>query len=182
MTEIKHMSETQDINELAQALVTVDKEIRSTGYVPEGCVKSALCDAYSKDGSYLGRERIYEHERLSLGGIDVSEQGHLLVVMKSDDPDEFAPAKFTLSVQEMEDSFPAHFDQLDHMVSLITPSNSLGNLAWNTRKRILGKPALTQVVRNHLKEGRRAFLEGQAEAEELAAEAFYKTTSDYGIF
>lgn len=176
------MSETQDATDLAESVVSLDNVCRDTENDSEGAHRFATVEAYSSTGKFLGMTGINEQECLTLHGVDLNENGELRVIMRSDDPDPTAPAKYHLTPVQLEASFPDTFDYVEGLTRTNTDAYSLGELARQIYGSLGGKHALVGVVRTHIKEGRRAALEGRAETEELEAQSFYDAQDGFGQF
>jgi hypothetical protein len=177
-----HMSETQDATDLAEAIVSLDNACRDEANDSETAHSFASVEAYSAAGKFLGTTGINEDEALTLHGVDLNEHGELRVIMRSDDPDPTAPAKYHLTPVQLEASYPATFDYVESLVRANTDNFSLGSLGHQIYGTLGGKHALAEVVRTYLKEGRRAALEGRAEADEIASQDFYAAQDGFGQF
>lgn len=178
----KHMSERDDINSLAEQLVSLDTGIREATHTWEQSDRFLERPAYDETGRSMGKQSIFEKDFMRLAGIEVDPEGNFFIILEAMDPEEDDPVKFHVDAEDLADAFPDSYDRLDRLVMARTDFTSVSDVAWKTTSRLHRKNALCDVVRLHLKEGRRAFLEGQAEAEELASEAFYQKQEDYGIF
>lgn len=176
------MSETQDATDLAEAIVSLDNACREETSTPEASHRFSAVKAYSAAGKFLGTMGINEDETLTLHGVDLNENGELLVIMRSDDPDPTAPAKYHLTPVQLEASYPDTFDHVESVTRINTDAYSLGELGRQIYGTLGGKHALVEVVRTYIKEGRRAALEGRAEHDELEAQKFYEAQDGFGQF
>lgn len=176
------MSETQDANDLAESIVSLDNVCRDAANDSEAAHRFAKAEAYSAAGKFLGPDAINEQECLTLHGVDLNERGELRIIMRSDDPDPMSPEKYHLTPVQLEASFPDTFDYVESLVRANTDNFSLGSLGHEIERTLGGKHALVEVVRTYLKEGRRAALEGRAEADEIASQDFYAAQDGFGQF
>lgn len=177
------MSDSQDILELAEEIVSLDKALRLDRYHrPEKCIKFVAVSSF-KENNAFGTHTIYEGEELILAGVDVSKTGDLLVVMRSAAPaTEIDPDTFHLTLWQAEDSFPTSAGDVSDLIWHHTSHKSAGVFANAIKSRLGNKPALNNMMQKYLTEGRRAVLEELHEREEVDAEKFYADTSDYGTF
>lgn len=184
------MSETQDILDLADSLSAIDKALRNSDTQPptEKAEVFVLAEAYSKDGSYLGRQSLLEDTPCRLSGLDVNDKGQvtLSVVIDESDPDNIVgtddPYKWSLDVGALDSAFEKSTASLEFLFKKHTEFRRLEIAVERISTRLSGKRALIEAVRTRLKEGRRAFLEETAEIKELAAADFYSEQENFGIF
>ena len=177
------MSDSQDILELAEEIVSLDKALRlDRHHRPEKCLKFVAANTF-KENKAFGTQTVYEGEELILAGIDVSKTGDLLVVMRSATPaTEMDPDTFHLTLWQAEDSFPTSARDVSDLIWNQTSHKSAALFAHAIKTRLANKPALNNMMQKYLTEGRRAVLEELHEREEVDAEKFYADTSDYGTF
>ena len=186
MTESKHMSETTDALDLAQDIVALDNACRDTSQ-EEGSARFFSADAYDDAATPLGKVPVYEGNLLSLAGADINHQGELRIIMRTVSSVEALddePVRFHLAINELEDFFPRTFDIVNALSRQCNDNDhGLGPFAYQCWRTYAGKPSLLEASRLYIKEGRRAYLEGVHEREEIASDAFYEQNAeDFGLF
>lgn len=176
------MSETQDIIELAEDVVAVDKELRRL--IPYRFAAKSWTDAtaYSNGGS-LGSDPIMEGELIELVGLNLNNDGIIEVVFNNVDATDAEPGHFhVFDVESLMKLDNGLIERLNETVRQTTNWGRFSQLASEVARRLRHKPALQDLMRRHIQEGRRALLEEKAEGDELEAESFYAEQKDYGMF
>lgn len=179
-----HMSETQDIIDLAEDLVALDKHLRLNADVArhEPCGRWVEVRTISEDGRHTGRTGLVEGERCKPIGINLGERNEVVAVFLLEGAEPPEDPKFDMSLLQVEDCLPNAWLEIQEAAREATEWRELDELATEVVKRIGMKPALADVVRAHLKQGRRSAEEEKLERVEEAAESFYKRSDDFGMF
>lgn len=177
----KHMSEQQDILELVEELVTIDKLIRLADLQAERCQHFVNAEGFSA-GKHIGATSIYENEMIRLAGIDLIEGGDFKIVMAPQEQDPLEADRLQLAPHQLRRAFPDSYAFITRELRQNTEFTSLEDLADTVVRRTRRKPALIDTCQRYLAEGRRAVLEELHEREEESAEQFYKANDDYGMF
>jgi hypothetical protein len=174
--------EEQDMIDLSQQLVELsDKVARFNGRYDAICSNAAhaVCPVFTETLAPVGEEGFVVGEKLKPAGVHLTKSGTLLVLMRTAVPeptDHYLYAGFNIG--QLEDSFPDVYDTIDGQLD----GEPVAGWVGGVHDRLRNKPALINLVRDYLHQGRKQIKAGLAQQEVNAEADFNNTVPDFGIF
>lgn len=180
------MSESQDVMDLIEDVITVDRVPRLSTQPPYQARVFFEAAGYTADGQSVGLVSVYENEEMRWAGLDIGQDGDIYVVMtpateRFDAPDQ-PTGKILLKGTSVGRTVPAMLNDINRTIASETGCYDLLDMRNELAERTRGKPALIDLCQRHLTEGRRAVLEELHERTDEDAEQFYARNDEYGMF